>query len=98
MFIVITDVVVSGWRSTLLTSPTLTPAIRTGERGWMFAALATTALISYGLENGRLGLNAMNARTPIRTITITPATAGEMRLPWRRFLAGRSLMGSAHWS
>src|SRR3954453_4352221 len=98
MFIVITDVVVSGWRSTLLTSPTFTPAIRTGERAWMFAALATTALISYGLENGRLGLNAMNARIPIRTMTIVPATAGEMGLPLRRFLAGRSLTAPVRWS
>ncbi len=42
----------SGTGTTLVTVPTSTPAMRTGESGWRLFALLKVAVISYGSENG----------------------------------------------
>ncbi len=62
--------------STLVTSPTFTPAIRTGERSATRLALANTASSSYGLANGLALVKAKNVPSPTTSTAIRPAANG----------------------
>ena len=83
-----------GTVETLLTSPTLTPAIRTNEFGRSPLALENIACTVYGLANGFANfVNPRYVNTRIATIAITPA-ANVLMPPLRLRLR---LMGSAGW-
>src|SRR3954449_4512884 len=68
--------------STLVTLPTSTPAIRTGDLGFRLLAVANAALSSYGLAKGLSLVNPKNAKTAIRTSAISPARNGVMPGSW----------------
>ena len=66
-----------GTVETLLTLPTLTPAIRTNEFGRRPLALANTACTVYGLANGFANfVNPRYVNTRIATIAIEPGREG----------------------
>src|SRR3954447_1108064 len=68
--------------STLVTLPTSTPAIRTGDLGLRLLAVAKAALSSYGWANGLSLVNPKKANTAIRTSAIRPARNGVMPGSW----------------
>src|SRR3954462_15544732 len=74
--------------STLVTLPTSTPAIRTGDLGLRLLAVANAALSSYGLAKGLSLVNPKNAKTAISTSAISLARKGVMpgSCGWRGFL------------
>ena len=90
--IVITDVVVSSpARSTLLHLADVHAGDPHGRARLDVRAFATTAFTSYGLENGMSLAEHDERDDRDQTITIAPATAGEMRSRWsRRFLRASS--------
>jgi hypothetical protein len=73
----------SGSASTLVTFPTCTPAIRTGERVLISWTCLNTALSSYGLASGFALVNAKKVAIATRTTTITPAPIGPIPSLWR---------------